>query len=316
MTRIVKKKLLISASCMQLAAMTVFNQAIADPLLIDGRPARETAQNPSLKGIVREKVYPGRTRVLRAPSLDEDISKNLNQSFSNNDFQLNAAGQAARAPALQERASEPFLLPGIIQNPMQNNKPRQDNKPQTGEAQKADFSQTEPAAVESRIETKSDGRGLNQIPQPHSNANSNSNTTNSTAVEKTTVVRVKHLVNLFEAEVVESALICARNMQKKHRGKVVFFLDLDAVNLIDGQFDFYDTVSTSENGNIRGVSVKHLRNELALFGAEGGIIIASERWVKMRGFRQKTNTMVSGTNLLSDEELAELLLDADNVIDY
>ncbi len=133
--------------------------------------------------------------------------------------------------------------------------------------------------------------------------------------DKVIVVRIRRLVSNLEAEIVDSALTMALNMVRKHDASVVVFLDLDSVNLADVQFEFADTLSTDEQGNLRAISLKHLRSQLTKFGAEGGRIVVSRHWATVRGF-DKRNTLVPGAVLTNDEALAELLIDADNVIDY
>ena len=135
--------------------------------------------------------------------------------------------------------------------------------------------------------------------------------------QKRVIVRIRRVVSLMEAEVAEGALKTAQNMLKKDPdSNVTIFLDLDAVSLADGEFNYFDQFSTGEDGNLRVISLKHLRSLLTQFGQSGGKIVVSEHWVKVRGFRNKTNTIVQGCELLNDEELAELLLSATNVIDY
>lgn len=135
--------------------------------------------------------------------------------------------------------------------------------------------------------------------------------------QKRVIVRIRRVISLMEAEVAEGALKTALAMLRKEpQANVTVFLDMDAVTIADGESNFLDQLSAGEDGNLRVISMKHLRSLLATFGSEGGKIAVSEHWVKVKGFRHHTNTIVPGCELLNDEELAELLLSATNVIDY
>lgn len=61
----------------------------------------------------------------------------------------------------------------------------------------------------------------------------------------------------MEAEIAEGALKTALSMLKKDPDTaVIVFLDLDAVSLAEGQFNYYDQLSTGEDGNLRVISIK------------------------------------------------------------
>lgn len=135
--------------------------------------------------------------------------------------------------------------------------------------------------------------------------------------QKRVVVRIRRVVALMEGEIAESAIKTALSMLKKDpESNVTIFLDLDAVSLADGQFNYPDQLSAGEDGNLRVISIKNLRAQLEKFGAEGGKIVVSERWAKVRGFARNTNTIVPGAVLTDEEGIAQLLLEATNVIDY
>lgn len=135
--------------------------------------------------------------------------------------------------------------------------------------------------------------------------------------QKRVIIRIRRVVALYEAEIAESALKTALFMLKQEpESNVTVFLDLDAVSLADGEFTWHDQLSAGEDGNLRVISIKHLRGLLTKFGAEGGRIVVAERWVKVRGFRHHTNTIVPHSELLDDEAIAKVLLEATNVIDY
>lgn len=42
----------------------------------------------------------------------------------------------------------------------------------------------------------------------------------------------------------------------------------------------------------------------------------SERWAKIRGFHRNTNTIVRDAVLTDEEGIAQMLLEAGNVVDY
>ncbi len=134
---------------------------------------------------------------------------------------------------------------------------------------------------------------------------------------KRVVIRIRKVIAGLEGEIADGALRTALSMVRKEPGCVTVFLDFDAVSLADGQFDFMDQLSTDpETGNMRAISIRNLRAELAKFGTEGGKIVVSERWAKIRGFHRNTNTMVPGSVLTDDDGIAQMLLDATNVVDY
>ena len=253
--------------------------SFAEPMLIDGKAAdrqQSTSQTGALKGEVQQTSIP--TRLPRT-----------GLGFPTKDFKHDATVRQS-APGNLLPAQTPIMAPvPSILNTL-----------------------TVPG------QTSSDGK----IGDP---ADSKSSTgTGTLAVEskappaqKTVVIRIRRVVSMMEAEIAESALKTALSMLKKDPDTaVIVFLDLDAVSLADGQFNYYDQLGTGEDGNLRVISIKFLRSQLEKFGDEGGRIVVSERWAKIRGFHRNTNTIVRGAVLTDEEGIAQLLLEAGNVIDY
>ncbi len=279
--------------------ITTGGTLLADPMLIDGQSVDESGSKPQqsekskgekLKGEIRHSDFSPGNRLRRVP---ESHRQGTGAGFSGGDFKLNSTRQQPvdNRLLLQSPAAAP--VPSIL-NP-------------------------EPLKGETDIETAKLNTQANE-----DKTQSASGSTNATEKEKgsntkrTVVVRIRRVVSNFEAEIAESALKIALTMVKKQdpNTTVIVFLDLDAVSLADGEFNFFDQVSTSEEGNSRSISLKSMRALLQKFGTEGGKIVVSERWAKIRGFHRKTNTIVPGSVLTDEDGIAQMLLDASNVIDY
>lgn len=274
-------KILCLASSTLLYIGGAILESQADPLLIDGKSVEDRQKEKVLKGKVQEKVF-------------RDFGKNFSlPSKPAMGFNLSAQQQTA----------------AIENNHQQQHIPGKDLIPKT------DFF----------FSDSSKTGNATQDQQPKKPPISDQGTVGAVIVtdkkpvvqQKRVIVRVRRVVSLMEAEIAEGAIKTALNMLRKDpESNVTVFLDLDAVSLADGDFNYFDQFSTGEDGNMRVISLKYLRSLLTTFGGEGGKIIVSEHWAKVKGFRNKTNTIVSGCDLLDDDAIAEILLSATNVIDY
>ncbi|MBX9770278.1 MAG: hypothetical protein K2X29_02850 [Candidatus Obscuribacterales bacterium] len=252
--------------------------SIADPMLINGRPARKEKQpsgkEPTLKGTVQETDFIKNFRLQR-PEEKKPLSTGITTE----------ADKSKSLTPLDPHASILSPIPAEVKT--ETLLPKVDLREPTKKSDEGGKSST--ATDE-------------QKPPPK---------------QKRVVIRIRRVVALMEAEIAESALKTALSMLKQEpESNVTVFLDLDAVSLADGEFTWHDQFSGDENGNLRVISIKHLRSLLTKFGADGGRIIVAERWAKVRGFQHKTNTMVPHSELLDDDAIAKVLLESTNVVDY
>jgi hypothetical protein len=131
---------------------------------------------------------------------------------------------------------------------------------------------------------------------------------------KRIVLRMKRFASQYEAEIVEDGLSIAGDMLRRG-GNVVVLLDMEAVHVADDKFEFYDTASADESGKQRAISTKQVQSQLRNFMEDGGTVLASEHWAKVWGITRRSS-LSAGVRLISPGDIAQLLMDAQSVIDY
>lgn len=129
------------------------------------------------------------------------------------------------------------------------------------------------------------------------------------------VIRLKRFRGHNEMEVVWEASRMANRMLKKG-AQVTILLDMEAVHAIDkNETAGAYTEANRGNGNSAAAKLTSPQDHLMEFVQNGGRLVASQRWVKL--FAIGSGSLLPGTNLISEDEMDEILLDPDaTVVDY
>jgi len=136
--------------------------------------------------------------------------------------------------------------------------------------------------------------------------------TKKSATGKSITIRLKRFRSLQEMEVVWEALNLALKMENKG-GDVTMLLDMEAVNAANR----HNTMFT-EFQEHRGQAEERLVTVPALmrqFIDSGGRVLASDRWAHLF-YTAQGSSLVEGVKLVSDDEIADHLLDTGNILDY
>lgn len=133
---------------------------------------------------------------------------------------------------------------------------------------------------------------------------------------KKVLIRMKRFRSQQEMEVVWEAARVANAMARKG-ADVTILLDMEAVhaaNKSDTSFASFEP--NRGNGNTAAPRLTTPQDLLAEFVSNGGRVCVSLRWAKLYGMAGGGSAAMPGCVMLNDEEIADLLLESDNCIDY
>lgn len=133
---------------------------------------------------------------------------------------------------------------------------------------------------------------------------------------KKILIRIKKFRSGQEMEVVWEAARVANAMAKKG-ADVTVLLDMEAVHAASKSYTMNALYEPNRgNGNSAAPRLTTPQDLLAEFVQNGGRLCISLRWAKLYGMAGGGSVAMPGAVMLSDEEIADLLLESDNCIDY
>jgi hypothetical protein len=132
--------------------------------------------------------------------------------------------------------------------------------------------------------------------------------------KKEITIRLKRFRSLNEMDIDYEAIKMASLMQSRG-GQVTVLLDLEAVHAADRHDTMFAEFQLHRGQGTHTEKDETVQAVMSQFIQDGGAVLVSDRWAKYYGMAD-AHSLVNGAKLVTDEEIADHLLNSGNILDY
>jgi hypothetical protein len=134
------------------------------------------------------------------------------------------------------------------------------------------------------------------------------------ATSKSITIRLKRFRGLLEMEVVWEAANLAIKMQSKG-ADVTLLLDMEAVNAANRHNTMFAEFQEHRGNGNSSEKLESVQALIRQFTDAGGRVLVAQRWAHYYSM-DSDGSLIHGVKLVSDDEIADHLLDTGNILDY